>query len=167
MPFDYYLKLEGIEAEGWEDKRQKWIPVLGFSYGIQQVRRGLASDDSQLYGSIHFSGLTVTKIVDETTPQLHSACITHTSIKGGQLDCIKNTRFGTHVYMSYVFTKINITAITQNARPAEEGKLSPPLTEDVSLVFDKVEWAATPYGTEGRPGATRKFMWSFDATKRS
>ena len=74
MAVNAYLYVEGIE--GASPGRQKCIDVMDVEWGVA-ASRNLSVRKAELTGLPDFSRLTITKLIDQTSPQLTNLLYTN------------------------------------------------------------------------------------------
>jgi type VI secretion system secreted protein Hcp len=71
MPFDAFMKIDGIDGESTDDKHQKWIELESYSHSIDQPSGGSRSTaGGGSTGRANFGNFNVVKVLDKADPKL-------------------------------------------------------------------------------------------------
>jgi type VI secretion system secreted protein Hcp len=139
MPFDAFLKIEGIPGESQDDKHKNEIDVLSFSWGINRPKgeRGRAK----------VSDFSVVKFTDKASPLLFDAACEGRDIPEATFTARK-AGGEQQTFLKYVFKDVIISSVQPSGTSGSE---SPIPTETVSLAFGSVEITYTAQGPNGQP----------------
>jgi type VI secretion system secreted protein Hcp len=143
-----YMKVDGIDGNITAKGHEKWIEILDCSFG---VGRGISStspgnQSDREAGVPSFTEVSVSKLVDETSPKLFlEACIGKAKkvlINFCQTgDTVKN-------YLEFTLTDVLISGYSFQS---ESGEGHP--TESLTFNFSKIEKKYTPYNDKHEPGS--------------
>jgi type VI secretion system secreted protein Hcp len=164
MPFDAFLKIDGIPGESTDDKHKEWIEILSFNYGVSQSTSGSASTaGGATSGRADFHDFSIVKALDKASPKIFEACTCGTHIKtititlcraGG--DKLK--------YMEYKLSN----SIISSYRPggsAQGGEALP--LEELSFNYGKLELSYTQQKrADGSGGGQVAAGWDLEANKK-
>lgn len=140
MPFDAFLKVDGIEGESTDTKHEKWIEILSYSLGVSQAVGGSSSGGGGRNGQrCDVSDFSIVKRLDKTSPSLMLACAKGTHIKEIKVELCQATD-EKQPYMTYTLTDVIVSGIRPGG--ASQGGDSVPL-EEVSFNPGKMEWKYT------------------------
>jgi type VI secretion system secreted protein Hcp len=82
MSFDAFMQISDIPGESKDGKHDGWIELLSFRHGaVQPVSSTASSAGGAAVGRVNFSPVTISKLVDKTSPKLWEACFTGKHIK--------------------------------------------------------------------------------------
>lgn len=82
MTFDAFLRVDGIPGETKDVKYKDWIEVTTYGLGVQQPASATASSVGGASSErANFEPITVTKLVDKSSPKLFEASFTGKHIK--------------------------------------------------------------------------------------
>src|SRR5215831_19006456 len=71
MPFDGFIKIDGIEGESNDSKHKNEIEILSYSWGVSQAITGTASSTGTFTGQrADFSALSFHHQLDKASPKL-------------------------------------------------------------------------------------------------
>ncbi len=135
-----YMKVEGIDGNVTAKGHEKWIEIFGFGYGLA---RGITSTNpgrqsNREAGVPSFSEITVSKLVDETSPKffLESCIGVAKKIEVHFCQTGDNPRnFVEFVLTNVLISRYNFNGPSGNAHP----------TETLTLNYTKIETKYTPY----------------------
>src|SRR2546425_1672748 len=75
MPFDTFLKINGIDGESNDSKHKGEIEILGYSWGVSQAITGTVSSTGTFSGQrCDMAALSITKQLDKASPKLAQGC---------------------------------------------------------------------------------------------
>ena len=150
MAVDCFLKLDNIKGESVDSKHAGEIDVLSWTWGASQSA-SFQSGSGGGTAKVNVHDITVTKLVDRSSPTLLGLCFTGTAVKSAVLSMRKAG--GTQ--MEY----INITM--EDAVVSSTGHVNTPgteqLTETITLNFARVKFNYTPQKPDGSADAAVKF----------
>jgi type VI secretion system secreted protein Hcp len=77
MAFDAFMKIDGIPGESQDDKHKDWIEILSYQLGSSQPVSSTASSAGGAgTGRVNIAPVTISKLVDKSSPKLWDACNT-------------------------------------------------------------------------------------------
>lgn len=140
MPFDAFLKLDGIPGESQDAKHKEWIEIHSFSMGITQTAGGQRSTTgAATAGRCDHQDLSILKNLDKTTPKLNLFCSNGTHIKKIELELCRATG-DKQLYYKITMSDCIITGV----RPGGSAKGGDPMPlEEVSFNYGAVAWEYT------------------------
>lgn len=110
MAFDCFMQVKDIEGESTDDKHQKWIEIMSYSFGASQAVGSLASTGGARSGErVDLQDLAITKNLDKSSPKLFAACCKGTHIPEVTLELCRNTG-DKQTYMIYKLEDVLITS---------------------------------------------------------
>jgi len=137
-----YLTIDGVE--GPSTSKPKAIDILTFSFGAEQTATYQAgsSGNQAKVGRANVHDLTITKVLDPTTPLLFDHCVTGDILKEVTLAYDKPVKDAQQDYFQIVMTDALITSV------ALSGTSENP-TETISMAFQKVKVGYAPEKDDG------------------
>jgi type VI secretion system secreted protein Hcp len=154
MASDFFLKLEGITGESTDTKFAGQIEIESFTLGASQAAMSSTSAVGGMTGArADLTDLTITKVLDKSSPTLFNFCTTGKHIKTATLS-ICGANEAKEVYLQYDLTEVVVSSITTGGA---SGGIRP--NEQVSLRFATIKEAYTPYASDGTKGAAIKASW--------
>jgi type VI secretion system secreted protein Hcp len=150
MAVDCFLKLDDIKGESVDSKHAGEIDVLSWTWGASQS----ASFQSGTGGGtakVNVKDLTVTKLVDRSSPTLMGLCFTGAPVKSAVLSMRKAG--GTQMeYINITMEDAVISSTNSANTPGQEQ-----LTETITMNFARVKFNYTPQKPDGSADAAVKF----------
>jgi type VI secretion system secreted protein Hcp len=162
MPFDAFLKVDGIPGESSDSKHKDQIEVLSFSWGASQAGGAQTSRTGGHTGAradVH--DFQIVKVLDKSSPNLFLYCVGGKHIPSVVLE-LCSAAGDKHNYMKYTLTDALITSVRPGG--AESGEGERPL-EEISFRFSKIELEYTPFDNKGKAQAALKSGWSLETNK--
>ena len=89
MAVDYFLKLSGVQGESLDSKHTNEIELLSWSWGASNPTNIAGSGMSA--GKVSMSEITISKLVDKSSPKLLELCVTGKHVADATLTCRKST----------------------------------------------------------------------------
>ena len=158
MAVDIFLKLDGIEGEARDDKHQKEIDVLSWSWGMSQS--GTAHMGSGAgSGKVAVQDLHITKFIDKASPNLMKYCCNGKHITKGTL-VVRKAGENPLEYLKLDLEEIIVTSVTTGGTGSEDR-----LTENVSLNFAKFTHIYTPQSASGAAEGKVEATWDIAKNK--
>ncbi len=164
MPFDAFLKIDGIPGESTDDKHKDWIEILSFSSGVTQAHGGSASTAGGATAQrADFADFSIVKMLDKSTPKIFEACATGAHVKSITIELCRAG--GDKVkYMEWKLSN----SIISSYRPggsAHSGEALP--TEEVSFNYGKIELTYTQQKrANGAGGGNISAGWDLEQNKK-
>ncbi|HVG20285.1 MAG TPA: type VI secretion system tube protein Hcp [Blastocatellia bacterium] len=149
MPFDAFLKVEGVPGESTDDKHKEWIEVLSFNWGVDQPQSSSASSHGSLSAErAHFHPFTIVKALDKASPKLAIGCASGEHYPKATLE-ICRAGGDKQPYMEYKMTDVMVNSF----RPGGTGGGENIPLEEVSFSYGKIEWKYTQTKVAGGKGS--------------
>lgn len=141
MPFDVFLKIDGIPGESNDHKHKGEIDVLSWSWSITNPLRGRTTVED----------LRVFKPIDAATPLLFDAACGGEPLGTARLYVSKSGGKQEQDFLQIVLEDVVITSIRAG------GNSTDPLpTEEIALNFSKIEIEYTEQKDDGTAGKSTK-----------
>ena len=146
MPFDVFLRIDGVEGESADAKHKGEIDVLEYDWGLAapaSTRGGGAGA-----GKVTFQDLRVVARTSKASPTLFLHCATGKAAKEAVL-AVRRAGAKQDDYLVLRLKTVRITSYDQTASDEDDTPL-----DDISLAFDRIEVeyrAQDPKGTLGPP----------------
>ena len=161
VPFDIFLKLSDLEGESTDAAHKGWVEVIAFDWGGEQSRDlGSASPRVQRRVARDLKDLSITKLVDVSTPGLCARCAGGMPIKKATLEVCRQTGEKTP-YVRIVLVDVTVSSVELTGRAAGGGAPRP--VERITLRYDKISWKYTQLTRDGKEGPSRATGWSLVA----
>ena len=157
MAFDAFLKIEGIDGESTDDKHQKWIEILSYSHGVSQPVSGVSATGGRTGGRADFADFSITKTVDNATPDLNIYCAKGTHIPKVELELCLATG-DKHNFLKYTLEDVIISSVAPSGAAGGSDK---PM-EAMSFAYGKIKWEYTPIDHTGKAGSTTGRTWDLE-----
>ena len=149
MPFDAFLKIEGVPGESSDDKHKEWVEVLSFHCGVSQPESASASSHGSLSAErAYFDDMTIVKAIDKASPKLAAACASGEHFTTVTLE-ICRAGGDKQPYMEYKLTDAMVTSF----RPGGTGSGEQIPLEEVAFTYGKIEWKYTQTKVAGGKGS--------------
>jgi type VI secretion system Hcp family effector len=119
------------------------IPILSFNAGITRSSSPSSFGSGGSAQRPEFSGVTITKVFDETTPQLNLMAAIGTHISTVEISFYNETqqRYFVIILEDVIISSIQTKEHVVGTRPVEA----------VTFLFNRVVWTALPSGKGGNP----------------
>ena len=156
---DMFLKLDGIKGESKDFKHKDEIHIESFSWGmINQGASGTAGGGGTGKVSVH--DISITKVVDASSPVLMLHCCNGKHIKEG-LITVRKAGENPVEYLKIKLTDIMVAGV----QSAGHGQAV--LTESLSLNFAKFQVAYQEQGPDGKAaGSPLEMGWDIKANQK-
>ena len=142
MAVNAYLTIKDVD--GPSTSKEKAIDILAFSFGAQQTNtyQAGASGKEAKAGRAQVNDLTVTKVLDKTSPILFDHCVTGDILSEITLSYDKPVKDAQQDYFHIVMTDALITSVSLS------GSQENP-TETITFAFQKVKVGYAPEKDDG------------------
>jgi type VI secretion system secreted protein Hcp len=157
---DYFLKIDGVDAESTDDKHKGEIEVLSFSVGVSNSGSAGAGG-GQGAGKSTASDFHVVKKMDKASPVLFIACSTGQHFKNAVLTCRK-AGGGQQEYLKFTMEEVLVSSYQSGG--SGDGEVIP--TETVTLNFAKLEHSYKEQKSDGTLGGEVKQKYDWAANKK-
>jgi type VI secretion system secreted protein Hcp len=164
MPFDAFIKLDGIPGESTDDKHKDWIEVLSFSSGVSQATSGSASTAGGASSQrADFQDFSFVKTLDKASPKLALACADGTHIKEITLELC---RAGGDKVKYYEIKMSECMVSSYRPGGSSKGGEAVPI-EELGINFGKIEWTYTQQKRgDGTAGGQVAGGWDLTKNKK-
>jgi type VI secretion system secreted protein Hcp len=159
VPFDAFLKLEGIDGETTDSKHKNEIEVLSFSWGVSNPATAGYGGGAGA-GKASLSDFNFMLRTQKASPKLFLACASGKHMKEAVLTC----RMAGERQLEFLKLKFTDVLISSFQQSGSEGGDSTPM-ESVSLSFAKLEETYTPSDSKGSTGKPVKGGWDVTQNK--
>jgi type VI secretion system secreted protein Hcp len=164
MPFDGFIKIDGIDGESNDSKHKGEIEILSYSWGVSQAITGTASSTGTFTGQrADFSALSFHHQLDKASPKLAAACAGGDHLKSAVLT-LSRAGGDKQGYMEYKLSDVLVSSVRVGGASAGEGGVP---IEEVSLNFGKIEWKYTVIGIDGKAAGNVSAGWSLKENKKA
>ena len=149
MPFDAFLKINGVPGESSDAKHKDQIEILSYSWGVDQPQTNSASSHGSLSAErANFHPFVVVKAIDKASPKLAVGCAGGDHYTEAILE-ICRAGGDKQPYMEYKMTDVMVTSY----RPGGTGGGEALPLEEVSFSYGKIEWKYTQTKVAGGQGS--------------
>jgi type VI secretion system secreted protein Hcp len=156
---DMFLKLDGIKGESKDATHKGEIHIESFSWGLSQQGASGAGGGGGA-GKVAVHDISITKLVDSSSPALFLSCANGKHIKEG-LITVRKAGENPLEYLKIKLTDILVSGVQH----AGHGEAS--LTESLSLNFAKVELHYEEQDSTGKSvGSPQLAGWDIKANKK-
>jgi type VI secretion system secreted protein Hcp len=157
---DYFLKIDGVDAESADDKHKGEIDLTSFSWG--QLQAGTAGHGGGAgAGKVQKEDFRFVKRVDKSSPVLMIGCATGQHYKTAVLTARK-AGGGQQDYLKITMEDVLISSY--NTDGASESNVLP--LEHVGLNFAKLEMSYKEQKPDGSLGGEVKQKYDYSANKK-
>jgi len=159
MAVDMFLKLNGVTGESKDKVHTKEIDVLSWSWGLMNsgsahVGGGAGS------GKVSVQDVTLSKVVDSSSPKLMLACCNGTHYPSAVLT-VRKAGGKPVEYIKVKMEEILIAGVSTGGSYSEDR-----LTENIILNFAKVSMDYTPQKADGSADTAIPFAWDIAANSQ-
>jgi len=161
MPFDAFLKIDGMPGESTDDKHKDWIEVLSYSWGASQLASATASSAGGATAErANFQDFSIVKTLDKASPKLALACADGTHIKEVTIELCRAG--GDKVkYMEYKMSDCIISSVSVGGGGGGEP------TESLTFNYGKIEWTYVQQKrADGSGGGQVAAGWDLEKNKK-
>jgi type VI secretion system secreted protein Hcp len=152
MPFDYFLRLDGIPGESTDKKHAGEIDVDSFSWGeVQPGPAGLGGGSGA--GKVQMQDLHVTAPVSKASPLLVLACASGTHVKSAVLSARRAGKKSPEDFLTFSLSDVLVRSYQIAGSEAE------PPRDAISLTFAKIEIVYKEQKADGSLGDTTRVGW--------
>lgn len=153
MAVDMFLMLDGIKGESQDDKHKDEIDIESFSWGMSQSGSGHRGG-GQGTGKVDVNDITITKIIDKSSPSLMLACANGKHIPKGKI----TVRKAGENPLDYFTIDLEGILVSGYQTAGSEGANERP-AENISLNFVKVKIEYWTQSEKGAKGENANFAW--------
>ena len=163
MPFDAFLKIDGVDAESSDSKHKGEIEILSFHWGVSQAITGTVSSTGTFSGQrCDMTALAIVKQLDKSSPKLAQACAAGDHFKEATLT-LSRAGGDKQPYMKYKLSDVLIENVSTGGSSQGEGGVP---SEEVGLRYAKIELEYTVVGTDGKPAGSVPGGWDLKENKK-
>lgn len=185
MAGDFFIKLDGIDGESYDEHHLKWIDVLAFSHGTTQ--HNTTGHTGEIAGRGELEPFRFTHLVDKASPKLMKACMTGQRFPQVKFAVCRNINGTQTPVYEILLEQVKITRCAVVSLPVSSlsepqsassgsgsGSSSPNLAsisalrsasdlelvpiEEVELLAGKISWKVTPIKPDNtKEGAVEAF----------
>jgi type VI secretion system secreted protein Hcp len=153
VPFDAFIKLDGIPGESLDSKHKGEIAVLSFSFGVTQPGAGHPAGGTGT-GRPQFQDFFFAANTQLSTPKLMQACASGQHFKSAILT-VRKAGGGQHEYFKVTLSDVVVSSFQTSGSP--QGDAAP--TDSVGLNFAKIQVQYSPTSPTGALGQPVSGGW--------
>jgi type VI secretion system secreted protein Hcp len=157
MASDIFAKIGDIKGESLDDKHKDEIEVLSWSWGVSNAG-AIKGAGGAGAGKASFHDLSFTHNIDKASPVLMQSCATGVHLKEATITHRKAGK-GQLEFLIVTMSDVIVTSVTQG------DSLKGAHSENVSLVFAKVDLEYVPQKADGSADAAIHFKYDILANK--
>jgi type VI secretion system secreted protein Hcp len=146
MAVDMFFKMDPLKGESKDSKHKGEIDVLAWSWGMSQSGSAHMGGGAGS-GKVNVQDLSITKWVDNTSPDLMLACCNGKHFDKAELVVRKAGGTAPLEYIKIYLETIFIASVSTGGSGGEDR-----LTENISLNFATAKWEYTPQDDKGGTG---------------
>jgi type VI secretion system secreted protein Hcp len=109
---DAFLKIEGIDGESSDSKHKDWIEVLSYGWGVSQPTSAASTAGSATSARASFGDLSITKVLDKSSPKLFLACASGEHLKKVTLELCRAAGDDKAKYMEYLLEEVVVSNVS-------------------------------------------------------
>lgn len=145
MAVDMYLKMDPVKGESKDQKHSGEIDVLAWSWGASNSGTAHYGTGAGA-GKANIQDLSITKWIDNASPDLLKACVKGTHFGTAKLT-VRKAGDKPLEYLTLELTDVMITGVSTGGSGGEDR-----LTENVTLNFAKFKQVYTNQNKDGSAG---------------
>ncbi len=153
-----YVKYEGIDGEATHEEHKKWLDVSSVQWGVgRAISTPSGSTANREASEPSVSEVTLTKLMDSSSPKFFTEACTGAAGKKVQIDLVTTGSPG-KTYATYTLTNALVSSYSMSSggdRPAES----------ISISFTKMEYKFTPYDDTNKAGTPIAVSYDISTTK--
>jgi type VI secretion system secreted protein Hcp len=157
MPFDAFIKIDGIDGESTRTGFEKQIELLTFSLGAQNTATVGSAGAGGGAGKASVSSFSCLKLTDAASPALFQACCSGKHIAKAVVTLRAAGGDSPVDYLKYEFETVFIDSFQWSG--SSDAQSSRP-TDSLSLAFGKVTVTYTPQSNTGATGSPMVALWN-------
>ena len=163
MPFDAFLKIDGVDGESNDSKHKGEIEILSYHWGVSQAISGTVSSSGTFSGQrADMTALAIVKSLDKASPKLAQGCAAGEHFKSATLT-LSRAGGDKQPYMKYKLSDVLIENVSVGGASQGEGGVP---TEEVGLRYGKIELEYTVVGTDGKAAGNVTGGWDLKENKK-
>lgn len=147
MPYDAFLKLEGVPGESTREGFEEQIEVESLNFGVNNPTSS-GPGAGRGAGKASISPISISKQVDKASPKLFDACTHGKHFPTAEITFHRSGGDEAVDYLVYKLEKVYVSDYQINGTSGMEDRPR----EQISLDFGKVEVTYTPQTETGAKG---------------
>jgi type VI secretion system secreted protein Hcp len=152
------LKFKDIKGNSLIDGFADGIALMSFSHGVSMPMGRDTSNTERTLGRPSFSEVQVSKITDQSTPALYSACAAGTKLGDATISIGRNEGGKFMLQMKYVLTNAMIANISTSGGGSD-------MMDSLSINFSQITSQYTQQKTDSTKKGTASFGWDLSTNK--
>ena len=152
------LKFKDIKGNSLIDGFADGIQLMSFSHGVSMPMGRDTSNTERTLGRPSFSEVQVSKITDQSTPALYSACAAGTKLGDATISIGRNEGGKFMLLMKYVLSNSMISHISTGGGSSE-------MSDSVTIHFTQMTSQYTQQSTDSTKKGNASFGWDLAANK--
>jgi type VI secretion system secreted protein Hcp len=160
MPFDYFLRIDGIPGESTDAKHKGEIAVQRFSWGESQSAPPVGGGGGGGAGKVRIGSLNLSARTSKASPPLLLACATGQHLKSATLTGRKAGGKAQLEFLTFSLADVLVTAYEVSAS-VDDGPV-----DEVELSFGQIVVEYREQNPDGSAGAISRAGWDVKANKK-
>jgi type VI secretion system secreted protein Hcp len=159
---DAFLKIEGIDGESTDSKHKDWIEVLSYGWGVSQPTSAHSTAGSATSSRASFGDLSISKLLDKSSPKLFLACASGEHLKKVTLELCRAAGNEKAKYMEYLLEEV----VVSNVSVGGSGSELP--AESITFNYGSIKqnYYKTDRGTGKEAGLAGSAGWDLTKDKK-
>jgi type VI secretion system secreted protein Hcp len=155
---DYFLKIDGIEGESFDDRHKGEIDVMSFSWGMSNSGT-FASSGGSGAGKVSFGSIRLNTAVSKASPMIFESVATGKHFPNVTLSAVRTGAIGEE-FLIITLTDVMITSFQTGGMVGEVP------TDTFRLNYAKIEFEYKPQKADGSLDAPVKAGYDLKANKK-
>lgn len=155
---DYFLKIDGIEGESFDDRHKGEIDVMSFSWGMSNSGT-FASGVGSGAGKVSFGSIRLNTAVSKASPMIFESVATGKHFPNVTLSAVRTGAIGEE-FLKITLTDVMITSFQTGGTVGEVP------TDSFRLNYAKIEFEYKPQKADGSLDASVKAGYDLKANKK-
>jgi type VI secretion system secreted protein Hcp len=157
-----FLKIEGVKGTCRERGHEGWIEVLSFAHGMTYSYGPIDSRGAGFAAAgVEAQDLTITKLVDASSPSLYQVCSTGSHLTRIELEIVDSQLSGSRFLIR--LSEAVISGVS--TRGSFAGEIQG-FTESLSFSYARIEWSHIATEPDGSAGGRSTAAWDLRTRSR-
>lgn len=158
--FDVFVNVKGITGESTDAKHMDWMEALGVVWGVRQPSG--TGQAGSLMERADFDHLTITKVVERSSPMLYRFCAQGTVVPEVRVEMCEQAR--EHVnFLTIILEEAHVVSARLTGEVSLDGPPRP--LEEIGFIYGKIKWEYVCVSHDGERGAKTMAGWDLNANR--